>query len=70
MTTLIYPTTNFTRTEQVNIVRGDGIYVYDASGKRYLEGLAGLWCSALGYGNRELIEAITAQLATLSFERI
>ena len=70
MTTLIYPTTNFTRTEQVNIVRGDGIYVYDASGKRYLEGLAGLWCSALGYGNRELIEAITAQLENLSYSHM
>ncbi len=70
MTTLIYPTTNFTRTEQVNIVRGDGIYVYDASGKRYLEGLAGLWCSALGYGNRELIEAITAQLEKLSYSHM
>lgn len=70
MTTLIYPTTNFTRTEQINIVRGDGIYVYDASGKRYLEGLAGLWCSALGYGNRELIEAITAQLENLSYSHM
>ena len=70
MTTLIYPTTNFTRTEQINIVRGDGIYVYDSSGKRYLEGLAGLWCSALGYGNRELIEAITAQLENLSYSHM
>ena len=66
MTALIYPTTNFARTEQLNIVRGDGIYVFDASGKRYLEGLAGLWCSALGYGNRELIGAITEQLEQLS----
>ena len=70
MTALIYPTTNFTRTEQVNIVRGDGIYVYDADGKRYLEGLAGLWCSALGYGNRELIEAIAAQLENLSYSHM
>ena len=70
MTTLIYPTTNLARTEEINIVRGEGIYVFDAAGKRYLEGLAGLWCSALGYGNRELIEAVTAQLGQLSYSHM
>ena len=70
MTTLIYPTTNLARTEQLNIVRGEGIYVFDESGKRYLEGLAGLWCSALGYGNRELIEAISEQLSQLSYSHM
>ena len=33
------------------IARGDGVYVHDDQGRRYLEGLAGLWCTALGYGN-------------------
>ncbi len=70
MTSLIYPTTNFTRIEQLNIVRGEGIYVFDKSGRRYLEGLAGLWCSALGYGNEELIEAITGQLRQLSYSHM
>ena len=32
MTSLIYPTTNLTQVEQLNIVRGDGIYVYDKQG--------------------------------------
>ena len=62
MTSVVYPVTNLKQVEQLNIVRGEGIYVYDDDGNRYLEGLAGLWCSALGYGNEELIEAITAQL--------
>jgi len=70
MTTLIYPTTNFKKTEQLNIVRGEGIYVYDDKGNQYLEGLAGLWCSALGYGNAELIDAITTQLKTLSYSHM
>ena len=48
MTALIYPTTNLTQVEQLNIVRGDGIYVYDKQGKQYLEGLSALWCAALG----------------------
>ena len=57
MSHLIYPTTNLTATEQLVIERGEGVYVYDNQGKRYLEGMAGLWCTALGYGNEEVIEA-------------
>ena len=67
---LIYPVTNLNRTEQLSILRGEGIYVYDSEGRRYIEGVAGLWCSALGYGNEELIEAITAQLRTLSYSHL
>ena len=70
MTSVLYPTTNLSQLEQLNIVRGEGIYVYDDRGRRYLEGLAGLWCSALGYGNRELIGAITSQLETLSYSHL
>ena len=53
---LIYPTTNFKAIEQINIARGEGCYVWDDKGNKYLEGMAGLWCTALGYGNQELIE--------------
>jgi len=67
MTNVIYPTTNFKATEQLVIERGDGIYVYDSDGNRYLEGLAGLWCTSLGYNNRELIETATVQMSQLSY---
>ncbi len=67
MSAVIYPTTNLAATEQLNIARGEGVYVYDQSGKQYLEGMAGLWCTGLGYGNRELIDAITGALETLSY---
>tara|TARA_Y100001970_G_scaffold220368_1_gene270626 strand:+ start:71 stop:1420 length:1350 start_codon:yes stop_codon:yes gene_type:complete len=70
MTSIVYPTTNLRHVEQLNIVRGEGVYVYDDSGKKYLEGLAGLWCASLGYGNAELIEAITSQLKTLSYSHM
>ena len=70
MTSLIYPTTNLSQIEQLNIVSGDGIYVYDDAGNEYLEGLAGLWCSSLGYGNRELIDAISSQLNTLPYSHM
>ncbi len=67
MSAVIYPTTNLMATEQLVIDRGEGVYIYDNHGKQYLEGMAGLWCTGLGYGNRELIDAISEQLAKLSF---
>ena len=70
MTSVIYPITNLKQVEELNIVRGEGIYVFDKKGKKYLEGLAGLWCASLGYGNEELIEAIAGQLRTLSYSHM
>jgi len=67
MSAVIYPTTNLTATEQLIIDRGEGIYVYDQQGNRYIEGMAGLWCTSLGYGNRELIEASNEQMQKMSF---
>ena len=60
MSSIIYPVTNLAAVEQLNIVSGKGVYVYDDAGNQYLEGLSGLWCSALGYGNEELIAAINS----------
>ncbi|MBE1297220.1 MAG: aminotransferase class III-fold pyridoxal phosphate-dependent enzyme [Rhodobacteraceae bacterium] len=67
MAPVIYPTTNLTATEQLCLDHAKGIYVYDKDGKEYIEGLAGLWCTSLCYGNAEVIEAITDQLTKLSF---
>jgi 4-aminobutyrate--pyruvate transaminase len=67
MTHVIYPTTNLAAIEQLSIVRGEGVYVFDSDGNRYLEGLAGLWCTSLGYGNQELIDAISTQLQTIAY---
>ncbi len=50
--------------------RGKGIHVWDNSGNRYMEGMAGLWCTALGYGNEELVEAAREQLSRLSFAHL
>ena len=49
------------------IVRGDGAYIYDAKGKRYLDGLAGLFVSQLGHGRTELAEAAAKQASELAF---
>ena len=70
MTHLIYPTTNFKAIEQITIERGEGCYVWDKDGKQYLEGLAGLWCTALGYGNQELIDTTSEQMNKLTFSHM
>lgn len=46
---------------------GEGIYVTDTSGNRYIEGLAGLWSVGVGFKERRLIEAATRQLEKLPF---
>jgi len=49
------------------IVRGEGAYVYDENGKRYLDGLAGLFVSMAGHGRTELAEAAARQAAELAY---
>jgi adenosylmethionine-8-amino-7-oxononanoate aminotransferase len=49
------------------IVRGEGAYVYDNHGKRYLDGLAGLFVSQVGHGRTELAEAAAAQAKELAY---
>jgi len=71
--TLIHPYTNlaaFRESGPTVIERGEGIYVWDSDGKRYIEGMAGLWCTALGYANPEMIEAAREQLSKLSFSHL
>jgi adenosylmethionine-8-amino-7-oxononanoate aminotransferase len=49
------------------IVRGEGPYVYDQRGKRYLDGLAGLFVSQIGHGRTELAEAGARQASELAY---
>ena len=49
------------------IVRGEGCYVYDEHGKRYLDGLSALYCVNVGHGRAELGEAAAAQARELGF---
>jgi 4-aminobutyrate---pyruvate transaminase len=71
--TLIHPYTNqaaLRDTGPLVLERGKGVYVYDSEGKAYLEGMAGLWCTALGYDNEELVEAAAAQMRKLPFSHL
>jgi putrescine aminotransferase len=45
--------------------RGEGPYVYDEAGRRYLDGSASLWYANVGHGRQEIVEAATAQMSKL-----
>ncbi|KAF6137558.1 hypothetical protein GIB67_031837 [Kingdonia uniflora] len=49
------------------IEKSEGCYVYDNNGKKYLDSLAGLWCTALGGSEQRLVAAATTQLSILPF---
>ncbi|NND49360.1 MAG: aminotransferase class III-fold pyridoxal phosphate-dependent enzyme, partial [Rhizobiales bacterium] len=71
--TVVHPYTNLAQirdTGPLVIERAKGIHVWDNDGNRLIEGLAGLWCTSLGYGNPELIEAARLQMETLSFSHV
>ena len=47
--------------------RGEGVFIYDTQGNEYIEGMSGLWCAGLGFGDAEMIDAATEQLRTLPY---
>ena len=51
----------------VMIVRGEGVWLEDIDGRRYVDGMAGLWCVNVGYGRREIADAMQRQAVTLSY---
>lgn len=62
--------TNARRHQQVGpmiIERGEGIHVFDNAGKRYIEGLSGLWSVGVGFNEPRLVKAIAAQAGKLPF---
>lgn len=68
--TLVHPYTNLAVHQEVGphvITGGEGIYVIDDEGNRYIEGLAGLFCAGLGFSEPRLVEAATRQLKTMPF---
>jgi len=66
----LHPYTNLSLHSQAGpmvITRGEGVYVYDDKGNRYIEALAGLFCASLGFSNQRLADAADRQMRTLPF---
>lgn len=67
---LLHPYTPLHRLKEIGplvIERGEGVYVFDTQGKPYIEGMSGLWCAGLGFGDKELIDAAKEQLSQLPY---
>lgn len=65
-----HPATNARRHETIGpmiIERGEGVFVYDDQGKDYIEGLAGLWSVAVGFGEERLVKAAADQMRKLPY---
>ncbi|MCZ6658433.1 MAG: aminotransferase [Gammaproteobacteria bacterium] len=70
---LLHPTTNLKLHHEKGPsvhVKAKGIYLWDNHGKQYLEGMSGLWCTALGYGEEELVNVAAEQLRELSYSQL
>jgi 4-aminobutyrate---pyruvate transaminase len=66
----LHPFTNLATHPQVGplvIRRGDGIFVEDDQGRRYLEAMSGLWCASLGFSNERLAQAGSEALRSLPY---
>jgi 4-aminobutyrate--pyruvate transaminase len=67
---VLHPYTNLVKHEEtgpVVMARGEGVWVYDNTGKGYIEGLAGLWSTSLGFGEERLVEAAARQMRELPY---
>jgi 4-aminobutyrate--pyruvate transaminase len=67
---VLHPYTNAVTHEKegpLMIAGGDGIYVIDSDGNRYIEGLAGLFCASLGFSEKRLVDAAVRQMSVLPF---
>ena len=51
----------------VVMVRGEGVWLEDSAGRRYVDGMAGLWCVNVGYGRKEISAAMRRQAESLSY---
>jgi 4-aminobutyrate--pyruvate transaminase len=70
---LLHPYTNLVKLRETGPVvfeRGKGVRVYDEAGKDYIEGMAGLWCTALGWGEEALVEVASEQMRKLAYGHI
>ena len=49
------------------LTHAEGAYYTDAEGRKIFDGLSGLWCTGLGHGRREIVEAVSRQIASLDY---
>ncbi|HYF60425.1 MAG TPA: aminotransferase [Burkholderiaceae bacterium] len=67
---LVHPYTPlhaFGETGPMVVRRGDGVWIEDDQGRRYLEAMSGLWCASLGFSEQRLVDAAVRQMRELPY---
>lgn len=67
---VLHPYTDFSsfKSEGSQVITGaEGMYVTDSDGKKFLDGIAGLWCVNVGHGRQEMADAISAQVMQMQY---
>lgn len=73
MNVMLHPTTHIQHHRAKGskvFTRAEGIHIWDENQNQYIEGMSGLWCAALGYGDNELVDAAAKQMRTLSYSHL
>ena len=73
LNSLLHPLTNLKVLAErgpLIIERGEGVRVFDTAGRDYIEGMSGLWCTTLGWGDKELIRSRHRADAKLSYGHV
>nr|WP_174822440.1 aminotransferase [Ruegeria atlantica] len=60
-------TEGFGSDEYMRVNTADGIYLWDAAGKRYIDGPGGMWCTQIGYGRQEMADTISQQVMKMPY---
>ena len=66
----IHPWTDFATFKEEGsevMAEAEGVYVYNAQGDRYMDGIGGLWCVNIGYGRDEMAQAIADQVRRIPY---
>ena len=66
----VHPYANYEKFQtdgSVIFVKGDGHFIYDSDGKKYLDGMAGLWCVNIGHGSKEIADYMALQARELAY---
>ena len=66
---LIHPWSEFSEDsfDMTQVSRADGIYLYDAHGNKLIDGPGGMWCVNIGYGRKEMADAISQQIMNMTY---
>ncbi len=67
---MLHPHTNHVKHREIGpfiIEKGEGVFVYDTAGNRYLEGMSGMWSAGLGFSEKRLGVAAKKQYDNLPF---